>query len=78
MPRYFFHIRCGDELESDEIGVDLPNDEAAVNEGRIVAGELLRDAGMARKVPHDTVEVMDGEGRMVLRFKCSDVEIKGL
>jgi hypothetical protein len=45
MPRYFFHIRDGDEI-IDTTGTILKDTEEARAHAIIVAGELLKDAGL--------------------------------
>ena len=42
MPRYYFHVEDA-HTEIDEVGVELPNLEAARNEAVRTAGEILRD-----------------------------------
>jgi hypothetical protein len=42
MPRYYFHVEDS-HTEIDEVGVELPNLEAARNEAVVAAGEILRD-----------------------------------
>jgi hypothetical protein len=54
MARFYFHIRRGEELVTDEEGVDLPDVEAARREGLLAAREIL-----AEMVLHN--EVVDGE-----------------
>jgi hypothetical protein len=71
MPMYFFHIRRGNKLETDEVGLELEDKEAARAEARRSAGEMLRDGTLR---PADMLEVLDGEGGVILRFCCSDVE----
>ena len=41
MGRYYFHLRAGDEIRSDEEGQDLPNLSAAQREAVLVARELM-------------------------------------
>ena len=71
MPMYYFHTRRGDELITDDVGLNLPDHEAAKNEARRAAGEMVRDATMHS---HEMLEVTDAQGEVILRFKCSDVE----
>jgi hypothetical protein len=75
MPRYYFNFREGEELEADPEGQDLPNVEAAKNEARFYASELLRDAAVGGEASAQTVEVTDAKGELILRFRCSDVEV---
>ncbi|WP_377848752.1 DUF6894 family protein [Bosea sp. UC22_33] len=65
MPSYFFHTRDGENLEFDEEGTDLPDDQSARN----AAKELL--AAMNReKLPNGdhmslSVTVQNAEGREI-------------
>lgn len=43
MPRYYFHIRHGDELIRDEEGTDLPDPAAAHAEALASARDLALD-----------------------------------
>jgi hypothetical protein len=71
MAQYYFHIRRGDQLETDEVGLDLADHEAAKNQARQAAGEMLRDGSLER---HEVLEVANAQGEVILRFKCADVE----
>jgi len=71
MPKFYFHTRIGEKLTTDEVGVDLPDIEAAKDAARASAGEMLRDGTLQQ---HEVLEVMDEHGDNVLRFKCADVE----
>jgi hypothetical protein len=76
MPRYYFHIRRADGLETDDTGMDLPHNQAAINEARMIASEMLRDAALESRKPDEVLEVLDADGNAVLRFRCSDVETR--
>jgi hypothetical protein len=74
MPRFYFHTRHTDgTFERDEVGEVFVDKEAAKNEARSYAGEMLREAGMKRKAPDTSIEVTDAYGAIVLRFRCTDV-----
>jgi hypothetical protein len=63
MPRYFFHIRDGYDLDEDEEGIELPDVEAARAEALATVEELrdeLRDAGDIE------LEITDESGRRLL------------
>jgi hypothetical protein len=45
MPRYFFHIHDGEE-SMDEDGTALSDDDAARSHAIVMAGQMLRDAGL--------------------------------
>ena len=74
MPRYFFHIRSPKGDRPDQLGETHPDEASAQNEARMVASEILRDAALNKTPIDETLEVTDEQGRVVLRFKCSDVE----
>jgi hypothetical protein len=63
MPRYFFNIRDGYEVDEDEEGVELPDLEAAKAEALATVEELrdeLADAGNIE------LEITDETGRRLL------------
>jgi hypothetical protein len=64
MGRFYFHLRAGDELTSDDEGLDLPDLSAAKREAVLTARELLSEAIKSGKqtVP-DAFVIADDEGR---------------
>ena len=64
MGRFYFHLRAGDELTSDDEGMDLPDLSAAKREAMRTARELLVEAIKSGKqtVPEAFV-IADDEGR---------------
>jgi hypothetical protein len=72
MPRYFFHVREGDELEIDDAGQDLPDEEAVRKEAQFYASELLRDASAEPGKSAPSIEVTDARGVLVLRLGCME------
>jgi hypothetical protein len=63
MPRYFFNIRDGYDVDEDEEGIELPDFEAARAEALATVEELrdeLADAGNIE------LEITDEEGRRLL------------
>jgi hypothetical protein len=63
MPRYFFNIRDGHEIDEDEEGIELPDLEAAKAEALATVEELrdeLADAGNIE------LEITDEAGRRLL------------
>ena len=63
MPRYFFNIRDGYDVDEDEAGIELPDSEAARAEALATVEELrdeLRDAGNIE------LEITDETGRRLL------------
>jgi hypothetical protein len=70
MPRYYFHIRSPDGDQLDEIGEVHPDQSSAVQQARLAASEVLRDAALNNEDTEDTLEVTDEAGRVVFSFKC--------
>ncbi|KRR08555.1 DUF6894 family protein [Bradyrhizobium valentinum] len=64
MGRFYFHLSAGDELTSDDEGMDLPDLSAAKREAMLTARELLVEAIKSGKqtVPEAFV-IADDEGR---------------
>jgi hypothetical protein len=63
MPRYYFHIRDGFDLDEDDEGVELPDIDAARAEALATVEELrdeLQDAGNIE------LEIADESGRRLL------------
>jgi hypothetical protein len=67
MPRYLFNVFCDSEAPYlDDIGDELPNDEAAWRSALISAGQSIRD--LTRRFPrHGTwrMEVLDARGNLL-------------
>ena len=64
MGRFYFHLKDGDRIITDEDGLDLPDLDAARREAILGARELLADAIKAgkSKVP-DALVIADEAGR---------------
>ena len=77
MPRYYFHVREGQEISRDTEGRDLPNAEAArgeaVNAGREILGEK-RPHGGSRN--HRQIEIADETGHVVDVVSANDMPFK--
>jgi hypothetical protein len=76
MPRYFFDVRNGGELASDEEGMILPTVEAVEQEAGHALGDVARDALRRRLNGSEhlmSVEVRDASGPVVEAFNgpCS-------
>lgn len=64
MPRYFFHIRDGDDFIEDLEGGNLPDTVSAVREARVSVREIVADRirqGISTSSP--IIEICDIEGR---------------
>jgi hypothetical protein len=64
MPRYYFNVRDGFEVDEDDEGVDLPDVEAARAEA-IATVEEIRDE-LGGDVSGIELEILDEEGRRLL------------
>lgn len=63
MPRFFFNIRDGYDLDEDEEGIDLPDIEAARAEALATVEELRDQLGDAGNIE---LEITDETGRRLL------------
>ena len=74
MGRYYFHLRAGHEIRSDEEGQDLPNLSAAQREAVLGARELLAEAIMSGEpeVPEAFV-IADEAGRTLATVPLATV-----
>jgi hypothetical protein len=77
MPRYFFHIREGSDLNRDGEGQDFANVEAArreaINSVREIMGEKLLHGGTMN---HRSIEIADETGHVVDVINSRDVLLK--
>lgn len=66
MPKYYFHIRDGDELEVDDTGAEFANLELAVSDAKLSAKEIIADLLMAGDVVDgQQFEISDNRGEIV-------------
>jgi hypothetical protein len=77
MPRYFFHIREGSDLNRDGEGQEFANVEEArreaINSVREIMGEKLLHGGLMN---HRSIEIADETGRVVDVINSRDVLLK--
>ncbi len=77
MPRYFFHVREGSELNRDAEGQELPDAEAArkeaISTAREILGEKLLHGG---SLDSRTIEIADATGHVVDVVNIRDVLFK--
>ena len=70
MRRYYFDLREGDALQTDEDGRDLSSFEAMQEEATISLAEMALDAMAKRGADHRmSMEVRDDRG-LVLKVNC--------
>jgi len=78
MPRYFFHVREGSDLNRDGEGQEFADVEAArreaINSVREILGEKLLHGGVLN---HRSVEIADETGHVVDVISTRDVLLKG-
>jgi hypothetical protein len=70
MPRYFFNVRDGGNVDEDLEGIDLEGLSAVENEAMTSAKEIIAEALLSgRPAPlGNSFEVLDEEGKLVLEF----------
>jgi hypothetical protein len=77
MPRYYFHVREGQDLSRDLEGQVLPNAEAAraeaINASREMLGEKLLHGG---SLNNRQIEIADETGHVVDVVSANDVLFK--
>jgi hypothetical protein len=76
MPMYYFH--ASDAAPGlDDLGEDLPNDEAAWREATIVAGQIFRDIdGKLRPNQDWTLDVADESRSPLFQIHISTKKLK--
>ena len=72
MPRFFFHVRQGEDVEPDVTGLDLPSAEIAQSAG-LKALHDLHDEMAAEGFTDWTLEVADEEGAIILRLSVGEM-----
>jgi hypothetical protein len=74
MPRYFFHIRDGWDVISDDEGMEFPNLNLAEVEGYASARDLAAAARFeCRNTAAYAVEIADGAGTILSRVKIEPI-----
>jgi hypothetical protein len=74
MARYFFHLIAADETSKDELGIELPNAEAAYLQACETALELSFEMLRERRDPsRHAFEVTDAEGRVLFDIPFAEV-----
>lgn len=72
MPRFYFHVRDGDTLITDQEGVEMPGNAAAAEEARQAARDLLAERvkyGEPLEARHFEVVNDNGETILTLPFR---------
>jgi hypothetical protein len=75
MPRYFFNVVHSGQIHRDGIGQELSSEKAALEEARLIAGELVRDAAFSSRALDHILEVSDPDGNIIIKFRCSDPKV---
>lgn len=71
MNRYFFNFRDGDEVALDQVGMYLPNLDAA-REVALRTCHDLETFGASGQLDHCAVEIANATGERVLTVPCDD------
>jgi hypothetical protein len=74
MPRFFFHVRDSGELTQDVEGIDFPNLEAAQDEARMAARQLLAEQTVSVGVlsRSQQFEIRDEDGQLLATMPFAD------
>ncbi len=67
MPHYFFDSRDGDDLIRDDVGIDLPDLEAARFEATRALAEIASDVIPGSAGRSFSIEVRDQQGHVLAR-----------
>ncbi|MDW5316840.1 DUF6894 family protein [Rhizobium sp. PL01] len=74
MPRFFFVLIDGDEIDEDLEGIDLPDAGAAYQETLRAAREMMiEDLALAKPLHEKAFEVSDESGCLLFRVDFKDV-----
>ncbi|WP_075293375.1 DUF6894 family protein [Pararhizobium arenae] len=66
MPKYFFHVRDHEEFSEDTLGVELPDDDVAMQEAAIAAREMCAEKLKAgEKIDGQIFHVMSETGAVI-------------
>ena len=67
MPQYFFDVQDGDGVFIDEMGVELPDMDAAIREARRALADMVRDVLRDQGSEGVLIRIRDGaDGPVVL------------
>ncbi|MBN9061940.1 MAG: hypothetical protein BGP06_06275 [Rhizobiales bacterium 65-9] len=73
MPRFYFHIRGGEDPVDDDIGVEFKDRIAALKHAEQAARDMLSDlAQEGEPVRDDAIEIVDEAGGVVGRLRLRD------
>ena len=76
MPRYFFNMH-GIRPSIDEVGEELPDDEAAWHEATVIAGEIFRDIdGKFRPEQEWSLEITDEQRQPLYIIRINSKQLK--
>jgi hypothetical protein len=74
MPRYYFHVKDGVRLVTDDVGKNLKDYDEACREAAILAAEVRSEITKpADLVKELHIEIEDETGRIVNRIKLDQV-----
>ena len=77
MPHYFFDIRDNEGVHRDDIGLELPNIQAAIIEGRRALSEMNNDIS---HIDNQVLEIVirdHGEGPVRLALSVTTEKLDG-
>ncbi len=60
MPRYFFDVTDSGGIHTDEVGLELPNMDAAIMEARRALADMTRESLVERSAASLRIHIRDG------------------
>lgn len=72
MPRYFFHTQIGDDILTDEEGVELRDPDQAWRVARATIRASLEEEGSDPRLITAILVVTDAAGEVVLEFPFAE------
>jgi hypothetical protein len=75
MPRYFFHVRVGDQVLPDPVGEEMRDPDHAWEMARTTIRDLLIAVGKPANLLSAILEVTDADGELVLEFPFAEAII---
>ncbi len=70
MPRYYFDVTDHNGTHIDEVGMDFPDTDTAVAEGRRALAEITREIAADTDRARISIDIRDGSGTPI-RIKLS-------
>ena len=76
MPYYCFDTRDPELAAVDNIGLELPDDQAAAAEAKRGLGDILREMSYSRRIGKVSVSVRNERGSVIFTAACTMVTLQ--